>query len=149
MGKSKQRNTLRLDTTGFEKYITKLESLGGNVEQAVNEALSKSAEQISKDTHLAMQPQYLPAQGKYSTGTTEASIIDDATVRWQGLTAWIPVGFDFAKKGAGGYLITGTPKMKPNPQLNAMYKQKKYMKQIQDEMEGIILLYITDKMGKK
>lgn len=140
------RNTLRLDTKGFEEMLRKLDSLGGDTREAVDRMLTTASKRIAEDTEKAMDAPNLPAKGKYSTGTTKEAIMRDAQVRWQGLTAFVPAGFDFSKPGAGGYLITGTPKMKPDIMLNKMYKQKKYMKQIQEELKDILLSAIVRHM---
>ena len=144
------RNTLKLDTSGFDGMLRRLERLGGNVKKAVDEALSAAAEKIHSDTVAAIAPQNLPAGGKYSKSPskTMASIIDDTQVRWDGDTGWVPVGFDFSKPGAGGFLITGTPKMRPDPELHRMYKQKKYMQEIQEQMSDKIGSFIVDEMKK-
>ena len=140
------RNTLKLDTKGLEPLIKKLDSIGGDVKGAVNTALTKAAQTIAESTENAISTANLPARGKYSTSTTKQSIIRDAQVKWDGDTAWVPVGFDFSKPGAGGFLITGTPRMKPDYELNKIYKQKRYMNLIQKGMEEIILNSIVEKM---
>lgn len=133
------RNTLKLDTSGFEGLLRRLESLGGNVTETVEKALTSAGKTIENDTREAVKKPYLPAKGRYSSGDTEKSIINDPQVQWDGNTAWIPVGFDFSKPGAGGYLITGTPKMSPDPRLKKIYKGKKYMKDIQDSMADVVI----------
>jgi hypothetical protein len=140
------RNTLKLDTKGLEPLIKKLDSIGGDVKGAVNTALTKAGQTIAQSTENAISAANLPAGGKYSKDTTKESIIRDAQVRWEGDTAWVPVGFDFSKPGAGGFLITGTPRMKPDYELNKIYKQKRYMNLIQKGMEEIILNSIVEKM---
>lgn len=142
------RNTLKLDTTGFESMLRKLDGLGGNVREAVQEALTKAGETISSDTVSALDAANLPAGGSYSKGDTRAAVITDAQVRWEGLTGYIPVGFDFSRPGAGGFLITGTPRMRPDYALQKMYKQKKYMNQIQKDISNIILDYVIEAMEK-
>lgn len=140
------RNTLKLDTKGLEPLIKKLDSIGGDVKGVVNTALTKAAQTIAESTESAISTANLPEQGKYSTGATKQSIIRDVQVKWDGDTAWVPVGFDFSKPGAGGYLIKGTPRMKPDYELNKIYKQKRYMNLIQKGMEEIILNSIVEKM---
>ena len=140
------RNTLRLDTSGFTGLLEKLDELGGNVQRAVEESLIKSAEKIKQDTETAMSAANLPAQGRYSQGTTNESIVSNTEVEWEGLVGSVPVGFDFSEPGAGGYLISGTPRMQPNRALNKMYKQKRYMNQIQKEMGDVIMKYVIEKM---
>lgn len=142
------RNTLKLDTSGFTEMLKKLDSLGGDVKKTVEQALTQSAETIRRDTEAAIDAANLPAQGQYSSGTTKQSIITDSRVEWEGMVGYVPVGFDFSKPGAGGFLITGTPKMKPDMALNRMYKQKRYMKQIQDDMGEVVLNHIVEAMER-
>lgn len=140
------RNTLRLDTSGFEEMIRKLDRLGGDVRGAVEKSLSDASEKISNDTINALGAAHLPAAGKYSDGDTKDSVITDNRVRWDGTVAWVPVGFDFTKPGAGGFLISGTPRMSPDPMLNRIYKGKAYMRGIQVEMSETVLNYIVRRM---
>lgn len=142
------RNTLKLSTSGLEEYLKKLHHVGGNVQQAVADALEQSSETIKEDTEEALSATFLPRQGKFSHGLTKESVIQDTTVRWEGLVAWVPVGFDFSDPGAGGYLITGTPRMNPDKKLHQMYKQRRYMNQIQKDMLAVIEDYIADAMVK-
>lgn len=138
------RNILKLDTRGIEELITRLDQLNGNVKAAVTDALTQAGETITDDTRAAIQPQHLPAKGKYSNGDTSRSIIDHPQVEWSGTIAEIGVGFDFGKPGAGGYLITGSPKMTPDFELQRIYKQKKYMSEIQKDMGELISDYIEE-----
>ena len=132
------RNTLKLDTSGFEKMLMELDAVGGDVQKVVEEALTKAAAKIAQDTETAMAKQNLPAQGSYSSGDTLKSVIRDFRVEWEGMVGSVPVGFDFSMPGAGGFLITGTPRMRPNKALNQMYKQKKYMGEIQTQISDVI-----------
>lgn len=151
MAKGKQRNTLRLDTSAFSDVIAKLEGMGADVKQITSDALSVAAEKIARDTKIAIQPENLPAKGKYSRhpSKTAESIITTTEVTWEGLTAWVPVGFDFAKPGAGGYLISGTPRMKPDRELNRMYKQKAYMGKVKAEISEVFYKHLAGEWEKK
>lgn len=136
------RNTMQLDLKGFNELITKLDGLGGDIKKATQDALEKAGQKIGEDTATAVQRSNLPAGGKFSQGDTAKTVVENPKVEWSGETASIGVGFDFSKRGAGGFLIKGyyqnfhgTPRhMAPQPQLNAMYTGKGYMKQIQNEM---------------
>lgn len=143
-----KRNTLKLQLGGFEELITKLEGLNGDVKSVVTDALGQAAETIEWDTKDAVKAANLPAKGKYSQGDTEKAIVENAQTEWSGTVASIGVGFDYGVKGAGGYLITGTPKMKPDYALQKMYKQKKYMTQIQNDMAEIVTDAIEEAMEK-
>lgn len=136
------RNILKLDTTGFDRLIDHLKELDGEVQKAVTDALEQAGETITEDTHEAVSPPNLPRGGKYSHGDTEASIVTPK-VSWVGTTVEMPVGFDFSKPGAGGYLITGTPRMRPDMALQKIYKRKKYMRDIQNDMAEVVQDYIA------
>ena len=135
---AKARNTFTLDTAPLEGLVQKILDLEGDAREAVESALEQAAETISDDTLDAVALENLPAKGVYSTGATEASVLRDQKARWTGTTAWIPVGFDFTMPGAGGYLISGTPKMQPVAQLRKMYKQKRYMADIQRDITDVL-----------
>lgn len=140
-------NQLRLDTTGMESILAKLARLEHEAAKStLEESMSKIAEKVNADTHAAIAPGNLPRRGKYSHGDTAASIESDTSVRWEGFVAWVPVGFDFSKPGAGGYLITGTPRMAPDRELRRMYRQKAYMKGIQEELWEEISNHISEIM---
>lgn len=147
------RNTMQLDLKGFNELMTKLDGLGGDLKKAATEALEKAGEKIAEDTASAVQKNNLPAHGKFSTGKTQDTVVENPKVEWSGDVASIGVGFDFSKNGAGGFLIKGyyqnyhgTPRhMAPQPQLNAMYTGKGYMKSIQNEMKEVVLKAIADR----
>lgn len=141
------RNVLKLDTKGFDEYAEKLERLDADLKSIFTDALQQAAETITEDTVEAMSSGNLPAGGKYSTGETKKSIVQNPKVTWSGTVGEVGVGFDFEKPGAGGYLITGTPRMKPNRELNRIYKSKKYMTNIKKDMKDIFDDEIQRRMG--
>jgi hypothetical protein len=140
-----KRNTLRLDTSGFEELIVKLEGLNGDVKSAVTDALMQAAETVHDDTVDALADEYLPRQGDYSTGRTKTTVAEPE-VKWSGTIAEAPVGFDYGEKGAGGFLISGTPRMQPNRKLEQIYTRKKYMRALQEDMQEVVTDYIKEKM---
>lgn len=141
-----KRNTLRLEIGGFKELITKLDSLNGDVQKAVTDAMQQAAETVRDDTADALADEYMPALGKYSTGRTKATVVAPS-VAWSGTIAETPVGFDYGKKGAGGFLISGTPRMKPNRKLEQIYTRKKYMQQLSADMQEVVLDFIDDVLG--
>lgn len=138
------RNTLKLDLRGFDELIEKLDKLEGDVKHTVESALEQAGETIEWETVDAVQKSNLPADGKYSNGDTEKSIVRNPKAEWEGMSASINVGFDYGKPGAGGYLITGTPRMNA---LRKIYKSKKFMKEIQESMKEVVAEEIKAKMG--
>ena len=128
--------------------LRQLDELGGDVKGAVQNALTQASETIAEDTEDALVAANLPRRGEFSHGATKESIIQDHAVRWEGLVGWVPVGFDFSKPGAGGFLISGSPRMQPVYQLRKMYKQKKYMAQIQNDIGDVLADYVVAAMDR-
>lgn len=139
------KNRMWLDTSGMERWIESLDKAGADIKEIADQALMETAERIQADTLEAMQDSSLPAKGRYATGRTKGLILSGVKVEWEGGKATVNVGFDQTRPGAGLYLITGTPKMKPDRRLNQIYRQKKYMNErtkeialfFQDELEQI------------
>lgn len=143
---------MKLEITDYmERMIRELDNMGAEVQPIVEKVMTQTAQRIQTDTVKAIADANLPRGGKYrrEPSKTEASIVRDLQVRWEGLSAWIPIGFDFSVPGAGGYLITGTPKMAPDRELERMYKQKRYMTQIQKDMERVLLDYLVKLGGQR
>jgi hypothetical protein len=141
------RKLFNLNYSEFNELLTKLDGVGGDLKSVVADALEQTAETVEDDTKEAMAKSNMPAGGKYSTGKTEKTIVENARVSWSGTIAEIGIGFDFDKPGAAGFLITGTPRMQPNYALQKIYKRKKYMKDIQQDMADIVMDEIDKKIG--
>ena len=136
-GGALRRNKLSLDLSGFEELIVKLEGLEGDVKKVLTDGLEQVADTVQEDTREAMANRYLPATGKYSTGDTKKSIAEPKVV-WSGTVAEVGLGFDKTKPGAGGFLISGTPRMQPDAELAKIYTKKKYKQGIQDDMIAVV-----------
>ena len=141
------KNMLKLDTSGFDDYAYKLDRLGADLRSIFTDALQEAAETITEDTFDGVTEPNLPRGGKYSGGETKASIVKNPRVEWDGMVGSVAVGFDFSKPGAGGYLITGTPRMRPDKALNRIYKSKKYMKDIEQQMTEVFQKEINRRLG--
>lgn len=141
-----RKNKIQFDFDRLANVIEKLDKAGANLEKILTEVLEDAAKEIQADTIKALDKSYLPAAGKYSSGDTEEGVVTDPKVEKQGSILEIGVGFDKSKPGAGGWLITGTPKMAPDKLLVDIYTNKKYennlMKTIEEklseELEKII-----------
>lgn len=140
------RTTLKLDTSGFEELINRFKKLGGDTKPIVEKALEKVGDEITRDTQAAIAKKNLPQKGIYSKGNTERSIVKNPKTTWSGEIASIQVGFDYSKPGAGGFLITGTPRMQPDKELNKMYKRKAYMRHIQEDMIEVVQAEIKERI---
>lgn len=144
------KNQMTLDTSGLEAALSRLLATVGpeRARQVVEENLEKVGERISNDTIEAVQAANLPAGGRYSSGDTEDAVIKKPRVTWDGGVAEIPVGFDFNKPGAGGWLITGTPKMRPDAALRKIYKGKRYMEDRKAELAEAVWDEILKEEGR-
>lgn len=146
-GGSKKRNKLSLDMSGFANLIEQLDEVGGDIPAVVEEALENAGEDIGVRTKEAMEKSNLPAKGIYSEDETIDSVIINPRTVWTNASmAEIGVGFDFLKKGVGGLLITGTPKMEPNYALEKIYVNKKYQKELNKQIGDTIAEAILEKM---
>lgn len=142
------RNQLKIEFSAFADYAETIDRLGGNLKDIVDDAMTQAAETVAADTLAAMASSNLPAKGKYSTGETEASVIreNEVKVEWSGNIAEVGLGFDKKKPGAGGFLITGTPRMQPDYALEDIFARKKYQRQIVDDMTEIFQDAVNDLM---
>ncbi len=145
------KNQMTLDTSGLEAALARLVATvsPARARQVVEENLEKIGQKVSADTSEAVEPGNLPAGGIYSHGATAKEVIKDAKVTWDGDgVAWIPLGFDWDEPGVGGWLISGTPKYDPNPMLRRMFKGKRYMKDLQDELATAVWSEIINEEGR-
>ena len=138
-GKLARRKLGRIDYRQFEELAEELQSLGADLQAVMGSALEDAGKDIQAKTQKAMASSNLPAKGKYSTGTTEATINLDPKVKWSGTAGSIGFGFDTDRPNAGKWLITGTPRMQPDEALAAIYASEKYktavVKQIKEALQ--------------
>lgn len=138
---------LSIEFNGFAEYAEKIDRLGGDLQPIFDKALTQAGETIQADTMAALADTNLPAGGKYSTGDTKASVITNIVVNWLGTVGEMPVGFDKSKPGSGGFLITGTPRMRPDMALNKIYRQSGYSRKIKKQIEDIFQAEVKRLMG--
>lgn len=132
---AKRKNSISIDFNGFAEYAEKLEEFGANVKEVFTEIMEEAAEQVQSDTEAALAKGNLPAQGKYSHNKTRAALISSPKVTWSGYTGELPLGFDKTVPGAGGFLITGTPKMAPDYELEKIYSGRKYERDLKKKID--------------
>lgn len=110
------RNKMQLQVKGFEEYMAKLDEVGGSaaMKRGAEAALTASKEHVNQKLNTIMQPPKMPAQGKYWTGDTKASIDKNMKVQWDGMIGSVKVGFDWAKSGiVSQVLMYGTASVPP------------------------------------
>lgn len=138
---------LSIDFSAFNEYAEKLDNLGADLQKVIGDAMETAGQKVQEDTESAMAAGNLPAGGKYSQGETMSSIIRDPKAEWQGSEGTINLGFDKTKAGAGGFLITGTPKMKPNYKLQDIYMRKTYVNKLLKQIRADLQDEIDKRMG--
>lgn len=146
-GALSRKRMIDIDFSNFAEYAEKLDLLGANLKSVFAKAMEEAAEKVQQDTIAALEDANLPAGGKYSQGDTKSSVIADPKTRWEGSLGEIPLGFDKTKRGAGGFLITGTPKMRPDYSLEKIYGTRRYENQIKKQIEKALQKEIDRIMG--
>ena len=142
-----RKQMISIDFKNFSDYAEKIDKLGANLKSVFSKAMEEAAEKVQQDTIAAIQPVNLPAKGRYSTGETLNSVIRDPKTKWEGSVGEIPIGFDKTKPGAGGWLITGTPKMRPDYALEKIYGTKRYENELKKTIEKALQREIDKIMG--
>lgn len=140
-------NMLDIDFSNFNEYAERLEQLGADLQEIFDKILLEAAETVQEETKEAMAASYMPAHGKYSRGKTESSIVEPK-VEWNGSIAEVNLGFDKSKPGAGGFLITGTPMMRPNARLSYIYASRGFENKINKEIKVNLQKEIDKRMNK-
>ena len=129
-------NKMKLDFDGFEKMLTKLRCVDGNVTQATETALKESHAHVTAKLEKAIAPHR-------KTGDTEKSLDKNPTVEWYGYEASENVGFHISEGGLPsiflmyGTTVFGQPHIDPDKELHdAIYgtKTKKEVHKIQREV---------------
>lgn len=146
-GGKKQRRKFYAEFDGFDEYLEKINELNGDLKEIVSDALEQAADDPTADTIEGMQKKWLPADGEYSTGDTAKTVIRKPTVTWEGTTGIIGIGFDKTKNGVGTLLITGTPRMQPDPILEDVYTKAKTNKAFFEAVSEALQNAIEDLEG--
>lgn len=143
----KGKNRIKLELGGFDALYEKLDELGADLKEITTEILEDAGEDVGVRTYEAMAPRYLPAKGKYSSEPhTIDSVVKHPKAEWSGTIAEIGVGFDKLKPGVGSLLITGTPRMQPDRELEKIFVGRKYMKELNAMMNNALSDFIIEKM---
>lgn len=136
---------LSIDFSCFEVFAEELDKLGADIPEIFSEVMEEAGKEVQEKTKEASANAYLPAGGKYRSSNSETLAAIDPSPKpiVSGSVIEIGLGFDKSKPGAGGFLITGTPKMAPDYKLEDLYVRKRYKnklvkeigKSLQDEID--------------
>ena len=146
-GAKSRKNAIWVDFNGFADLAEQLDMLGADLHEIFQDVMEQTAETIQEDTESALASGNLPAGGQYSRGNTANSIVQSPSVTWSGEVGEIPLGFEFSKPGAGGFLITGTPRMRPDYELERIYSGRKYENDIKRDIEDYLQAEINSRIG--
>ena len=134
LARNKLGGALSSGNDGLMALIEEMNSLSDDARPIVTELFEEIGKAIADETGEAVQKAHLPAGGRFSQGETERSIIEHPNVTWHGFIAEMNIGFDYSKQGAGGFLITGTPRMRPDRALEKIYVQKAAIQRRKNEI---------------
>ena len=125
---------------GFEQLAEDIDAIGGDLKNAVDEALTESQKLIQSNLQTAAAEYSRKGGGKgYTTGKMYQSIIKDPQVEWKGLIAEVGAGFELFARGGWHsiFIMYGTPRMSKDQKVyNAIKgtKTKNEIAKIQEEI---------------
>ena len=134
------KNKIGLEFDGFEEMIAKLESLNGDVKQAVDGSLRVAHDTITPKVQADMQKHK-------RTGRTAGAIVERNDVTWEGTTASVKVGFQFQEGLASVFLMYGTPRMAKDSKLYNDIYGSRVKKEIAKKQEQIFFNMVRKRMG--
>lgn len=143
-----RKNSISIDFSVFSDYAEELDKLGADLKEIFTDVMEQEGETVAEDTKEAVQKGNLPAGGKYSQGDTERAIIAQPKVEWSGELGEMGLGFDKTLPGAGGFLITGTPKMQPVQELVDIYGRKSYERKMTEDIMDYLGAEIDDRLKR-
>lgn len=143
-----RKNSISIDFSVFSDYAEELDKLGADLKEIFTDVMEQEGETVAEDTKDAVQKGNLPAGGKYSQGDTERAIISQPKVEWSGELGEMGLGFDKTLPGAGGFLITGTPKMQPVQELVDIYGRKSYERRMTEDIMDYLGAEIDDRLKR-
>ena len=126
---------LQLDFGGFNDILEQLNKLGEDAQKATDEALTEAFKIITRKATDAVQKPNLPAQGRYSSGNSERSLVRDPKITWSDTVASVDVGFNIKHGGLPTiFMMYGTPRYMKNQALYDAF----YGDQTQTEIYRVI-----------
>lgn len=135
-----------IDYGVFSDLAEQFDKIGGDLETFFAEAMEDMGEDVGVQTKEAVAKAYLPAHGIFSTGDTEKAIVMNPKAEKSGASVEIGLGFDKSIPGAGGFLITGTPRMAPDHKLEEIFVRKQYRNKWVKEIHEKLSQEIAEKL---
>ena len=125
---------------GFDQLAEDLDAIGGDLHDAVDEALTESVKIIQSNLQTAAAPYSAKGLRGYATGKMYGSIIENPQVEWKGLIAEVGAGFELYSRGGWHsiFVMYGTPRMAKNPKVYNAIKGTKVKNEIAKKQEEIM-----------
>lgn len=110
--------SLKLEFTGFDEMLKKLNQLNADTKSIAEAALVKTFDIVTEKAEQAVQPANLPAKGEFSTGGSEKSLVTTPRITWSGTQGSVKVGFNIKKGGLPTiFMMYGTPRYMKNQKM--------------------------------
>ena len=124
-----KKSKARIITTGSEEILKQIESMEGNITNALVKAVESSG------LVATVQFRQTAIQHKQS-GITEESLVDNPKAEINGSKIIMKTGFNITKGGlASIYLDRGTPKQKPINYVDKIKKNQSVSKAVEETLD--------------
>lgn len=124
-------NKVYLEFDGFDKAISRLNKLGGDIKGTTEKALKKTHSIITQKAEEAIAPHN-------KTRQTEKSLRKDAKIEWAGTIASVKTGFSISEGGlASIFLMYGTPRQSKDQKMYNAFWSKNTRDEVQKAQEEI------------
>lgn len=135
-------NKVACDFDGFDVLLEAIETVNHDIRPMVTETMEHAHALVTHEAAAAIQRHR-------RSGDTERSLITEPSVKWEGTTADVDVGFRIRNGGLPSiFLMYGTPRMAKDTKLYAAFKGAKIQKKIKEEQRKVMEKYLTLAKGK-
>ncbi len=136
----------------FQGMLEQLRTLEADIHSITEKALIETQAYIAKQADKYTEDKMLPADGEYRVkpSATKDTIIKNGKVNWEGDTASISAGFSIYSEEYDDIVLTpiflmyGTPKMAPVPDLEDAVKGKTAKKAVAKIQKDIFINAIKE-----
>lgn len=130
---------MKIIFNGFEDLAYAIDKAGGDLKEAVDEALVETQKHIQGKLTSAAAPYAAKGRKGYATGRMYGTIVGDGAVTWAGSIAEVNAGFTLGASGGWHsiFVMYGTPRMAKDTSVYNAIKgtaTKKQIERIQQEI---------------
>ena len=128
---------------GFKDLAYRIDKAGGNVEEAVDDALLQTQDWIQNSLTMAAVPYNAKGRKGYATGEMFRSIIKDRKIYWKGTVAEVRVGFELETGFHSIFIMYGTPRIAKDQKIYDAIRGTKTQKEIAQLQEEVMLKHLS------